>query len=702
MTEIQKRPGCVTAYAILLLLGAGICGLFGVSDGAASAGIDPSMSAGIAGGAIFGALLNVVVSIGLFQLKNWARILVLISTGLGIAYSVLNLISVFLLPAGSSAAYLPSSYYNAKAMSLIVGFIGLIVNSTIFDWFKKNGKYFVHPKTETILAGPGVAQPTLAPIPVPAAPSSGFRLATPDQQEGNIQRIKQWCGRQEGRPIKVNVISSFGGRESVVTSAHGKLLDIEEHPTKRGVYRMRFDSHLQGLEDDAVALGYEISGVEERGNQLIIYKATQRIELFAGIAPKAPHPLTRTPWPQIPGYRFETCFNCRGNGGTCKRCEGYGKYVVREPAQRCPICHGNGFLMEDEITMGPECEACRGIGWQYALRYSDAVAQAGAVPESAPLTIEEKFGEPAEDIRLEATMVAPESPVRSTIPAEPISIPTGKSSSAKEYLAVILFIILIVGVIGGIPFLVMSIQNDSPAVAPSLAAPVKPSATFPPANTPNYEATSQANSTRIAATEQFAWVSNFAQPILDDVHNRQPNFEDDFSDRSGRFVRWSYLSGDVEFVEGIMRVNTTGHDGIDAGGSMNAADFVLKFEFTPRIVSDGSIALASFRWKDDQGYVFDFSLYDIWWGMLAIPTIEEYRTIAEGWSPEASLNRTTSVIIIARGNRFAFYANGKPLLYAEDSLYQGDWVGIGVWSPNGSAEVDFDNVKFWDLNNLKP
>lgn len=220
--------------------------------------------------------------------------------------------------------------------------------------------------------------------------------------------------------------------------------------------------------------------------------------------------------------------------------------------------------------------------------------------------------------------------------------------------------------------------------------------------TPNYVATQQRHNENATATAQAAWVQGFAQPILNDVHSHKPNFEDDFSDLSGRYFRWSDITAGITFTEGVLRMNTTGYDWAGAGGSMVATDFVLEFEFTPRITSDESGVCANFRSSDAGWYNFGFNLYDFWWGMLSFPAGQDSRVVAEGWSEEISLNRTTFVTIIAKGNRFAFYTNGKPLIYVEDSSFDGDWVDIGVWAPNDPAEVDFDNVKFWDLDNLKP
>lgn len=282
------------------------------------------------------------------------------------------------------------------------------------------------------------------------------------------------------------------------------------------------------------------------------------------------------------------------------------------------------------------------------------------------------------------------------VPAQPTPVAKQGGRRIWVWIAAGLGLLLILALAGGGVLL----AQDGPTL---LATPTStPRPTPLPTRTPNLVATRQVQSTRAAATAQWAWVHDFAQPILDDVHSRKPDFEDDFSDMNGRFARWSYISGDATFTEGVMRINTAGHDGVDAGGSMIATDLVLEFEFIPRIASDGSCACPGFRWNDAGGYSFNINLKDTWRGMLSIPMAQEGRVVAEGDSPEAGLTRSTSVTVIAKDNRFAFYVNGKPLLYAEDSTWNGDFAYISVWSPSGTSEVDFDNVKFWDLNKPQP
>ena len=296
-----------------------------------------------------------------------------------------------------------------------------------------------------------------------------------------------------------------------------------------------------------------------------------------------------------------------------------------------------------------------------------------------------------------ATKVQEEPIASSKLSAQeiPPSIPAQKQSNPWLGIAIGLGTIAILAVVGGG---ILIAQNGLPFLATPTNTP-RPTAI--PTRTPNLEATRRAQNTQAAATAQFAWVQYFAQPILDDVRDRKPNFEDDFSDMGGGFARWGKEQG-VVFTGDVMRINTTGRDDVDVGGSINAHDFVLEYEFTPHIRIDGSCAYVNFRWGDTGGYSFNINLNDNWRGMITIPNEKSGSILMESWSEDTTPTQRTIVTIIAKGNQFALFINGKPLAYVSDSTFDGTWNGLGVWSPNGPAEVDFDNIKLWDLNNLNP
>jgi hypothetical protein len=108
------RPGCVTAYAILAFIVAGIIGVAAIVLGATRE-IDPGLVPVffIIGG------LQLTIAIGLWKLKNWARILIIIGSGIS---ALSNIIAVL--------------FGDFSAL------VGLVVAGIFIYWFSTNGYYF--------------------------------------------------------------------------------------------------------------------------------------------------------------------------------------------------------------------------------------------------------------------------------------------------------------------------------------------------------------------------------------------------------------------------------------------------------------------------------------------------------------------------------------------------------------------------------
>jgi len=59
------------------------------------------------------------------------------------------------------------------------------------------------------------------------------------------------------------------------------------------------------------------------------------------------------------------------------------------------------------------------------------------------------------------------------------------------------------------------------------------------------------------------------------------------------------------------------------------------------------------------------------------------------------------VVIIARGSQFAVFVNDQPIDYFVDDSIPDGQNKLGAGGPGGGrADVKFDNVKFWNLENV--
>jgi hypothetical protein len=74
--------------------------------------------------------------------------------------------------------------------------------------------------------------------------------------------------------------------------------------------------------------------------------------------------------------------------------------------------------------------------------------------------------------------------------------------------------------------------------------------------------------------------------------------------------------------------------------------------------------------------------------------------LAGGQGNVSPFGETTRIMIVARGPRAAIYLNGTPAAYFEDADFDTSG-GTGLFCQSlGQAVCEFDNVKFWNLNNV--
>ncbi len=126
----RERPGCVTLYAALLFLGAALVAIVGfvVAARVASSSGNVALSLAELAGLWIVAALYFLLARGLWRLKNWARIIIIVIQGLGVVVDFLLLcVSV-----GGSG----------NAQNLISSLVGLVTGGIILYWFSAHGEYF--------------------------------------------------------------------------------------------------------------------------------------------------------------------------------------------------------------------------------------------------------------------------------------------------------------------------------------------------------------------------------------------------------------------------------------------------------------------------------------------------------------------------------------------------------------------------------
>lgn len=127
---MHRRPGCVTAYAVLLGAGAGLMAIGGMIGGILALGDD--VAAGLVLMAVSSvlAILYFLLARGLWNMRNWARIIIIIFQILGVLISLLQ-ISLKIVIGGS-----------ISAIELTAFIFGLAMAGYVIYWFASHGEYF--------------------------------------------------------------------------------------------------------------------------------------------------------------------------------------------------------------------------------------------------------------------------------------------------------------------------------------------------------------------------------------------------------------------------------------------------------------------------------------------------------------------------------------------------------------------------------
>ncbi|MCJ7707022.1 MAG: hypothetical protein MUO38_05325, partial [Anaerolineales bacterium] len=210
------------------------------------------------------------------------------------------------------------------------------------------------------------------------------------------------------------------------------------------------------------------------------------------------------------------------------------------------------------------------------------------------------------------------------------------------------------------------------------------------------------------ATAAEPWVADFAEPILQAIEGRTPVFEDDFSTFDADWVPWPQEG--VDWIDGAMRFTVTSGNlslGRPRGGF---AHFVFQFDIIPRRLNVSDEVGSVFRHggQDDSESWEAFMISpgdgtsggDRWSWYRDPGASGEPIVLESGELPILRLSEPTRVTVIASRDEAAVYLNGQPVAYRDDSTMRGGWHPLFLSSVSGLSEVEFDNVRFWDISDL--
>jgi len=200
-----------------------------------------------------------------------------------------------------------------------------------------------------------------------------------------------------------------------------------------------------------------------------------------------------------------------------------------------------------------------------------------------------------------------------------------------------------------------------------------------------------------------AWVTDFAQPLLDEIETRAPWFEEDFTapDALWHFGQWSDSDGGIttkwlllsDYIQdGTMSVdfgpNTYYFLNRDLGSNSN---YLVQFDVTLQAGDPNT----RFYFSPGKQMVWMYFLPDeSWWG---IGDTKDSMIYGNGYSTEIG-SKPMRLLFIARGYEFAVFLNGVPLTHLEgngkDDFHN---LRFEFKSGNGRFGVTMDNLKYWLL-----
>ena len=230
-----------------------------------------------------------------------------------------------------------------------------------------------------------------------------------------------------------------------------------------------------------------------------------------------------------------------------------------------------------------------------------------------------------------------------------------------------------------------STKTPTPSFTPAISSTPSPSITPSPRPT-------------LTSTPQPKWVTDFAQPILDVIALRTPDFQDDFDDKSGRW-QTDRCGQRIEFIDGELVLT----DCRAYRANMNYADFVAEFDarFLPDTNKRSSWQFIFRRF--DTAFTHFAVNYD---GSVAIIDLVNREDLEFPSIANRGLE-TNHLLVIAKGSHFAFYINNKPFYYlmSPSVSLQGD---ILLGNTDGSGSIDlahpaiaaYDNFKIWNIHDI--
>lgn len=272
--------------------------------------------------------------------------------------------------------------------------------------------------------------------------------------------------------------------------------------------------------------------------------------------------------------------------------------------------------------------------------------------------------------------------------------------SPKVAMAVAGALTVILVIAFGRSWIIKRFSTESEAGATPTKVSDKPSSTFTLfSSTKTLEPSPSSTLTRTPRptrtnTALPSWVTNFAEPILAAIKDRKPDFQDDFSTDTKRWYLNSLGVTGRDWIKavlidkGVMRLQ--GEFSVSNYYFLYKPNIVLQVDILPPITSTVAVSLTSPPFEGDPDKI-QLDPNNEW----SVRHIPDSIAIASG---TYNGGQKTQIMVIVKDSQVAFYINGVPVAYQEIPILSDYKKSERQFGCSGTCY--FDNVKFWNLDNI--
>lgn len=194
----------------------------------------------------------------------------------------------------------------------------------------------------------------------------------------------------------------------------------------------------------------------------------------------------------------------------------------------------------------------------------------------------------------------------------------------------------------------------------------------------------------------------FAEPILQAIANRPPDYEYDFNEPENGWISGVEESNTRGYVDGeyFVTVKPGGGTGAGPGSNFVFSDFVA--ELDARILKATDPGGWGFIFREQpfpQSFRYHINFNSS--GLSLFLNTGSYKDLfyLQG-APVRPAPETNRLLVIAKGPNIAIYVNGEPVAVVSDSTLSSGIVSLGIHAGEQETEVRFDNFKIWNISDL--